>query len=111
MLRKFIGSCALALLIASPEVAVAGDRQEKSAKSKGKHTERSADRHREADLWPRETGPGHQPHDQNGDGVVSRNEWPGNDDSFRELDRNKDGVLSEADRRLRPKDGRVYRRR
>lgn len=32
--------------------------------------------------------------DQNGDGVISRSEWRGNDKSFRKHDRNHDGVLS-----------------
>ena len=48
--------------------------------------------------WPRDTR-GHRPHDNNGDGIVTRNEWPGNDNSYRQLDRNRDGILSEADRR------------
>jgi hypothetical protein len=32
--------------------------------------------------------------DQNNDGVVTRNEWRGNDQSFRQQDRNGDGILS-----------------
>jgi Ca2+-binding EF-hand superfamily protein len=32
--------------------------------------------------------------DKNGDGMISRQEWPGNDTSFRNHDRNNDGVLS-----------------
>lgn len=32
--------------------------------------------------------------DRNHDGVVSRDEWPGDDESFRQRDRNGDGVLS-----------------
>src|SRR5512134_1602041 len=35
--------------------------------------------------------------DSNGDGVVSRSEWPGGDQSFRVHDRNGDGVLSSAE--------------
>jgi hypothetical protein len=50
---------------------------------------------------PRETQ-GHQPHDRNGDGVVSRDEWPGTAESFRRLDRDKDGLLTGRDRRLEP---------
>lgn len=36
-------------------------------------------------------------YDRNGDGVISRNEFPGNDNAFNRLDRNGDGVLSQAD--------------
>ena len=43
---------------------------------------------------------GHQPHDLNGDGVVTRKEWPGNDESFAELDRDGNGVLNDRDRPL-----------
>lgn len=49
---------------------------------------------------PRRTE-GHRPHDLNGDGRVTRNEWPGNDTSFRQLDRDGDGVISRYDRELR----------
>ena len=48
---------------------------------------------------PRRTE-GHRPHDRNGDGLVTRNEWPGNDASFRQLDRDGDGVISRYDRGL-----------
>lgn len=37
-------------------------------------------------------------YDRNGDGVITRNEFPGNDTAFSRLDRNGDGVLSQADR-------------
>lgn len=47
--------------------------------------------------WKRSTE-GHRPDDLNGDGIISRNEWPGNDASFRELDTDKDGVLTNKDR-------------
>lgn len=36
-------------------------------------------------------------YDRNGDGVITRDEFPGNDNAFRRLDRNGDGVLSQAD--------------
>lgn len=49
------------------------------------------------DDWMRATE-GHQPHDLNGDGMIQRQEWPGNETSFRQLDRNRDGVLSDRDR-------------
>lgn len=32
--------------------------------------------------------------DRNGDGVITRDEWRGNDQSFRKHDRNGDGVIS-----------------
>jgi hypothetical protein len=35
--------------------------------------------------------------DRNGDGVISLNEWRGNDESFRRHDRNGDGVLTEEE--------------
>ena len=57
--------------------------------------------------WPRATR-GHRPHDNNGDGIVTRNEWPGNDNSYRQLDRNRDGILSDADRRWQRNGSRVY---
>jgi hypothetical protein len=41
---------------------------------------------------------GHRPQDLNGDGIIQRHEWPGNDTSFRELDTDGDGVLTKKDR-------------
>ena len=32
--------------------------------------------------------------DRNGDGMITRDEWRGNDQSFQKLDRNGDGVIS-----------------
>lgn len=43
---------------------------------------------------------GHRPHDYNGDGVITRNEWPGSSQSFRQLDRDRDGVISQYDRSM-----------
>lgn len=61
-------------------------------------------RQREVDqiAAPRETQ-GHRPHDLNGDGKISRKEWPGDDGSFREMDRNGDGFITDADRQLEPR--------
>ena len=71
----------------------------------------AADRDREADAdlagWARRTE-GHRPHDLNGDGRITRNEWPGNDESFRRLDRNGDGIISEYDRSLQPNTSNVH---
>ena len=36
--------------------------------------------------------------DRDGNGVITRDEWSGNDKSFKKLDRNRDGVISNADR-------------
>lgn len=46
---------------------------------------------------------GHRPQDLNGDGVITRKEWPGDDASFRREDSNHDGVITDADRQLVPK--------
>ena len=40
-------------------------------------------------------------YDRNGDGVITRDEFPGNAAAFNRLDRNGDGVLSAADRQGR----------
>ena len=37
--------------------------------------------------------------DANGDGVITRQEWRGNDRSFRNHDRNRDGVISGSEMR------------
>jgi len=42
-------------------------------------------------------------YDRNGDGVITRDEFPGDAAAFDRLDRNHDGVLTEADRRGRKK--------
>lgn len=60
-------------------------------------------------MIPRDTR-GHVPHDANGDGVVSRHEWPGNDQSWRNQDRNGDGVIDDLDRRMAPRGARKARR-
>ncbi|HYO81153.1 MAG TPA: hypothetical protein VES20_07115 [Bryobacteraceae bacterium] len=83
-------------------------KQAKDAVEWRHRTEREKDRAREyLGNWPRETR-GHVPHDNNGNGVVDRSEWPGDDNAFRKLDRNGDGILSDADRKLQPK-RRVHR--
>jgi hypothetical protein len=105
MKAKLIVSCVLAGLLAAPVTLEAKDNSGKKGTVKAKHTDR-----RVTEDWPRETRSGHQPKDQNGDGVVSRDEWPGDDKAFGALDRNGDGVLSSADRELKPKDGRVHKR-
>lgn len=44
-----------------------------------------------------------QAYDRNGDGIITRDEFPGDAAAFDRLDRNRDGVLSEADRQGRGK--------
>lgn len=66
------------------------------------------DRYYDGDGWARRTE-GHRPHDLNGDGLITRNEWPGNNNSFRQLDRNGDGVISRYDRALRSNSDNIHR--
>lgn len=40
-------------------------------------------------------------YDRNGDGMITRNEFPGDSNAFSRLDRNRDGVLTNADRNVR----------
>ena len=114
-LRKLLTCLPLLAMMAMPVAADAKDNHGKKHKNKAKdavewrsRTERERYGYR-ADpyAWPRETR-GHRPHDNNGDGVVTRNEWPGNLNSFRQLDRNRDGVLSDADRSLQRRHSRVH---
>ena len=65
----------------------------------GKHKDSDAN-----DEFKRQTE-GHRPQDLNGDGVISRHEWPGNDTSFAELDRDGNGVLDKKDREVGAKQG------
>ena len=115
-LRKLFASLPLLALMAVPPATDAKDGNGKKNKNRAKdavewrsRTERERyTSYADPYSWPRETR-GHRPHDNNGDGVVTRNEWPGNKQSFRQLDRNGDGVLSEADRSLQRRDSRYHR--
>ena len=115
-LRKLLTCLPLLGMMAFPAAADDDDDRRKKHRRAGKDAVEWRDRSERqrygyrADpySWPRETRR-HRPHDNNGDGVVSRNEWPGNLNSFRSLDRNGDGVLSEADRRWQRNDSRVHR--
>lgn len=117
-LRKLLTCLPLLALMAVPPAADAKNGNGKKNKHKAKdavewrsRTERERyGNYADPYSWPRETR-GHRPHDNNGDGVVTRNEWPGNRNSFRQLDRNGDGVLSEADRSLQRRDSRYHRYR
>lgn len=113
-MRKLLACLPLLAFLTLPAMAD-NDHGRKRYKDRGRdavewrnRTERDRYGHyADAYSWPRETR-GHRPHDNNGDGVVSRREWPGNSQSFRNLDRNRDGVLSERDRRLQRRDNRYY---
>ena len=48
--------------------------------------------------------------DTNGDGIITRDEWRGDDASFRKHDRNGDGVISAADRQYGKGNGQQGRR-
>jgi hypothetical protein len=79
------------------------------AKDKAKTASKnSSDSNKE---WKRSTE-GHRPQDQNCDGVITRNEWPGNDASFKEMDSDGDGVLTNKDRGYGAQGGktRMYKR-
>jgi hypothetical protein len=65
----------------------------------GKHKDSDA-----KDEFKRQTE-GHRPQDLNGDGVISRHEWPGNDVSFAALDRDGNGVLDKRDRGVAAQQG------
>jgi hypothetical protein len=85
--------------------------EQSSHKRGGNETGRSGkDTERQLAI-PRRTE-GHRPHDSNGDGVITRHEWPGNDVSFQRLDRDGDGVISRYDRSLnRDRGDEVHRSR
>ena len=46
--------------------------------------------------------------DRNGDGVITRAEWRGNNQSFRVHDRNRDGIISASDRHVAWPGGAVH---
>ena len=65
------------------------------------HDRDSYDRRGESGRYGYESHRGNNRHngmDRNRDGVVTRREWRGNDNSFYRLDRNDDGVISGSDR-------------
>jgi hypothetical protein len=118
-LRSVLILMPLMVALCAP-VADAKDRSDKWARKSEKEQEklrkrnekeRAKQRKHSEQEWRRSTE-GHRPQDMNGDGVISRNEWPGNDVSFRELDLDHDGVLTDRDRRLSREGsrGRVYDR-
>jgi hypothetical protein len=109
-LRKLLTSLPLIALTILPAVATAGDRNGRNYRYERDQYQRDrygyyGDQNR---YNSSRTMRGHRPFDNNGDGVVTRREWPGNGNSFRRLDRDHDGVLSERDRRLQRRDSRYY---
>jgi hypothetical protein len=117
-----------AFLMIAPADAKNADKDngKQKAKNEWRKTDKDEDRERKRDTdrernrredyryededlagWARRTE-GHRPHDRNGDGLITRNEWPGNDVSFRRLDRNGDGVISKYDRSLAPTTSNVH---
>lgn len=91
----------MAAVLAASAPADAKKDREKPAQSKQDPGQSKQDKDAKLDV-PRQTE-GHRPHDSNGDGVITRNEWPGNDKSFRDLDRNGDGVISKYDQSMKEK--------
>jgi hypothetical protein len=85
---KFALAVPLAILLCTGNGQAKDHKKDKVSHDSGKSTEKDLKRSTE----------GHRPQDLNGDGVISRNEWPGNDVSFRELDTDRDGVLTKRDR-------------
>ena len=99
-MRRFCFLWALVVLLISVPAFAKNDKNKKKHDFK-KHADKDVGE------WARRTE-GHRPQDQNGDGLITRNEWPGNDVSFRRLDRNGDGVLTNDDRKLHPKNGSTH---
>lgn len=108
---------ALALALAAP--AAAKDNKNKREKEWNKARRESAARVYEDD-WYRDRGSRAENNrfrgiDRNGDGVITRKEWPGNDKSFNQHDLNRDGVLAGREvragsRRDDTRDARMARR-
>ena len=89
---------ALALALAAP--AAAKDNKNKRDKEWNKARRESAARVYEDDRYGDRYGSSRVDNnrfrgiDRNGDGVITRKEWPGNDKSFNQHDLNRDGVLA-----------------
>ena len=99
-IRKITTALALTLVAAIPAMA----------KDKGKHSDHDhGARQEERRSDDRRTGR-FAGLDRNGDGVVTREEWRGNDNSFRQMDRNNDGVIA-GDEIRRGRDKRADRAR
>jgi Ni/Co efflux regulator RcnB len=96
----------LAFALTAP--GVMADRGKGKGKGKAKHSEKHKDKDRDRDWerdrhweddddWDDRRGNGNMRFrgmDRNGDGRISRSEWPGNDVSFDNHDWNGDGILS-----------------
>jgi hypothetical protein len=97
------------LLAAVPamEAENKGNSKNKAKQESKRESQRNRDQDEDLGGWARRTE-GHRPHDLDGDGLITRKEWPGNDDSFRRLDRNGDGIISEYDRAMRPNTSNIH---
>ena len=85
----------VALLLSNP-----GLEAKDEGKAKNKQTADKNNKNKQktsVNDWKRSTE-GHRPQDLDGDGIITRDEWPGNDVSFREVDKDGDGVLTNRDR-------------
>jgi hypothetical protein len=103
---------ALALALAAPAAAKDDrNRREKQRNQVMRDAARAGDDWYGARGGRRDLGNRFRGIDRNGDGVITRKEWPGNDKSFNQHDLNRDGIL--AGREVRAggrRDTRVDRR-
>jgi hypothetical protein len=97
-IKQTATAVALALFVATTPAAMAKDKPKRdeqrhiSTQMRGGHNY-----NRNPQRWydhPKPIAKRFHGMDRNGDGVVTRKEWRGNDRSFRIHDRNGDGVLS-----------------
>ena len=101
-MQRKIPTCLLALLTSLAVAAPAARAYDKDkGKGKDKHEEKDKDRAKNKDKGDHDDdrdddkgGMRFRGMDRNRDGVITRNEWRGNDQSFRVHDCNRDGVLS-----------------
>jgi hypothetical protein len=79
---------ALAAIVAAPAMAL----RDPARRSADSRSEREA-----GGKWKKEGQGKMRGLDRNGDGVITRAEWRGNDRSFQRHDHNGDGVISRSD--------------
>lgn len=83
--KKSIAAAALALVVAAAPAALAKNNKQKQKGKHGKHDSQIAQ--------------GFSRYDANGDGLISRSEFPADPLLFDRLDANRDGVLSQSEAR------------
>ena len=99
-MQRKIPTCLLALLTSLAVAAPAARAYDKDkGKGKDKHEEKDRGKNKDKgdhddDRDDHNGGMRFRGMDRNRDGVITRNEWRGNDQSFRVHDCNRDGVLS-----------------